>query len=636
MTNKTSDTAPPKTETREFQAEVAKLLDLVVHSLYSNREIFLRELISNASDACDKLRYAALTDSKLLEDGSSDFAIHIGIDKAAKTLRIADNGIGMSHDELIANLGTIAKSGTSEFLKNVTENKGKGNVNLIGQFGVGFYSAFMVADRVEVVSRKAGEKSGWMWASDGKGAFTISEAPDAARGAAITLHLKDDAEEFLDPHRLRQIVKTYSDHIALPVILDPVQDEKDAEKKSDAETLNSASALWMRPKSDVTPEQYKEFYHHVAHAFDEPWHTLHYRAEGAIEYTALLFIPTQKPFDLFHPDRKGSVKLYVNRVFISDQLEGLMPRYLRFVRGVVDSSDLPLNVSREMLQNNPMLKKIQNGIAKRILKDLKERAAKTEDYNVFWNAFGAVLKEGLYEDFERRDDLLELARFKTTAGDELVSLKDYVARMKPGQDAIYHIAGENADVLKNSPQVEGFLAKGIEVLLLTDAIDEFWIPTVGSYEGKSFKSVAEAGTDLSKIKGDTQAEDAKDQTPPEEVKTLVEKLKATLGDAVADVRVSDRLTGSPVCLVADAGGMSLHLARMLKQHGENPGAALRKVLEINPKHALIKRLNNVDAGALNDAAHLLLDQARIVEGESVPDPAAFAKRLSAFLERGLA
>jgi len=634
MTKQTADTAP-KAETRAFQAEVAKLLDLVVHSLYSNREIFLRELISNASDACDKLRYAALTDSKLLEEGGSEFAIHIGVDKAGRTLSIADNGIGMSHDELIANLGTIAKSGTSEFLKSVTESKGKGNVNLIGQFGVGFYSAFMVADKVEVVSRKAGETSGWMWASDGKGAFTISEAPDAARGAKITLHLKDDAQEFLDPHRLRQIVKTYSDHIALPVILDPVQDEKDADKKNEAETLNSASALWMRPKSDVTPEQYNEFYHHVAHAFDEPWHTLHYRAEGAIEYTGLLFIPTQKPFDLFHPERKGQVKLYVNRVFISDQLEGLMPRYLRFVRGVVDSSDLPLNVSREMLQNNPMLKKIQTGIAKRLLKDLKERAEKPDEYNVFWDAFGAVFKEGLYEEFERRQELLELSRFPSTHGEGLVSLKDYLGRMKEGQDAIYYITGENAAVLKNSPQVEGFLAKGIEVLLLTDAIDEFWVPTVGTYEGKSFKSVAEAGTDLSKIKGDDKAEEAEDQTPAEDIKTLVEKLKGTLGDAVADVRVSDRLTGSPVCLVADAGGMSLHLARMLKQHGENPGAALRKVLEINPKHALIKRLNNVDAVALNDAAHLLLDQARIVEGETVPDPAAFAKRLSAFLERGL-
>ena len=637
MTNKNETTAQAenqtKGETREFQAEVAKLLDLVVHSLYSNREIFLRELISNASDSCDKLRYAALTDSKLLDGASGgDFAIHLTVDKAAKTLTIADNGIGMNHDELIANLGTIAKSGTAEFLKSVADSKK--DVNLIGQFGVGFYSAFMVADKVDVVSRKAGDAQGWMWSSDGKGAFTVSAQADAPRGAHITLHLKKDAEEFLEPARLRQIVKTYSDHIALPVILNPLPAEKD-EEKSEAETLNSASALWMRAKSEVTAEQYKEFYHHAGHAFDEPWHTLHYRAEGAIEYTALLFIPTQKPFDLFHPERKGHVKLYVNRVFISDQLEGLMPRYLRFVRGVVDSSDLPLNVSRELLQNNPTLKKIQGGISKRLLKDLKDRAEKPEEYKAFWDSFGAVFKEGLYEDFERREELLDLARFKSTAGEDLISLKDYVGRMKEGQDAIYYITGENITTLKASPQLEGFLAKGIEVLLLTDPIDEFWVPTVGTYDKKPFKSVAEAGTDLSSVKGDDKT-DAKDEAPEDAIKALVEKLKGTLGDAVADVRVSHRLTGSPVCLVADTGGMSLHLARMLKQHGETPGMALRKVLEINPKHALIKRLNDVDSVTLNDVAHLLLDQARIVEGEAVPDPAAFAKRLSIVMEKGLA
>ena len=643
MTKKASSETTAKGETREFQAEVAKLLDLVVHSLYSNREIFLRELISNASDACDKLRYAALTDSKLLEDGTTDFAIHLAVDKDAKTLTISDNGIGMNHDELIANLGTIAKSGTAEFLKSVGD--AKKDTSLIGQFGVGFYSAFMVADKVEVVSRKAGDPQGWMWSSDGKGAFTVAEQADAQRGARVTLHLKKDAEEFLEPMRLRTIVKTYSDHIALSVILEPMDAEKDK-----PETLNSASALWMRAKSDVTPEQYKEFYHHAAHAFDEPWHTLHYRAEGAIEYTALLFIPTEKPFDLFHPERKGHVKLYVNRVFISDQLEGLMPRYLRFVRGVVDSSDLPLNVSREILQNNPLLRKIQGGIAKRLLKDLKDRAEKPEDYATFWEAFGAVFKEGLYEDFERREELLDLARFKSTAAEGrlsndsarlpraatqgLVSLKNYVARMKEGQEAIYYITGDNAAVLKNSPQVEGFLAKGIEVLLLTDPIDEFWVPTVGTFEKKSFRSVAEAGTDLSAIKGDDKKDDAKDE-PADDIKALVEKLKASLGEAVADVRVSTRLTGSPVCLVADSGSMSLHLARMLKQHGESADAATRKVLEINPRHTLIKRLSSVEGAALTDAAHLLLDQARIVEGEAVPDPGAFAKRMSMFLEKGL-
>ena len=627
----TDETKPVEAagETRAFQAEVAKLLDIVVHSLYSNREIFLRELISNASDACDKLRYAALTESKLLEDGSSDFAIHLTVDKAAKTLTISDNGIGMNRDELVANLGTIAKSGTADFLKSMSGDKKK-DVSLIGQFGVGFYSSFMVADKVEVITRKAGESHGWLWTSDGKGAFTISEHAGAARGAKIVLHMKTDAEEFLEAMRLRQIVKTYSDHIALPVILDPIADEKDAA----AETLNSASALWTRSKSDVTQEQYKEFYHHVGHAFDEPWHTLHYRAEGAIEYTALLFIPTQKPFDLFHPERKGNVKLYVNRVFISDGLEGLMPQYLRFVRGVIDSSDLPLNVSRELLQENPILRKIQNGVVKRLLKDLKDRSADVEQYTKFWNVFGAVLKEGLYEDFQNREDLMEVVRFKSTAGDGLVSLKDYAGRMKNGQDAIYYITGDNAANLKGSPQLEGFLAKGIEVLLLTDPIDEFWVPTIGQFEGKSFKSVGEAGADLSSIDGDA-AKKEETEAAAESVKGLVEKLKATLGTDVADVRASTRLTGSPACLVADAGGMSLHLARMLKQHGESPDLATRKVLEVNPNHALIKRLDKLDGAAFDDGARLLLDQVRIVEGEAVPDPIAFARRLSAVMEKGL-
>jgi molecular chaperone HtpG len=624
-----------------FQAEVAKLLDIVVHSLYSNREIFLRELISNASDACDKLRYAALTQPGLLEDGGGAFEIHLSLDDKSKTLTIRDNGIGMNRDELIANLGTIAKSGTAEFLKSLSGDKAK-DVSQIGQFGVGFYSAFMVADTVDVFSRKAGEHEGWRWSSDGQGTFSVAAADDVARGTKIVLHLKKDAKEFAEPQRLKQIVRTYSDHIALPVILDPAPDapkKKDGDKEEapQPETLNSASALWMRPKKDITPEQYKEFYHHAAHAFDEPWHTLHFQAEGAVEYTALLFIPTQKPFDLFHPDRKGHVKLYVNRVFISDQLEGLMPRFLRFVRGVVDSSDLPLNVSREMLQNNPVLKKIQSGIVQRLVKDLKKRADKPEEYKVFWDTFGAVFKEGLYEDFERRDDLLELARFTSTAGDALISFKDYVGRMKDGQDAIYYITGDNPAVLKASPQLEGFIAKGVEVLLLTDPIDEFWVPSVGVYDKKPLRSVAEAGADLSSIKsvdGEKKEEDT-GAAAEQATKDLIEKLKTTLGENVADVRASNRLTGSAVCLVADSGGMSLHLARLLKQHGEAPGMAIRKVLEINPKHELIKRLMAVSGDTFTDVAFLLLDQARIVEGEAVPDPAAFAKRMSAVMTKGL-
>ncbi len=628
-----SPTTAAPAETRAFQAEVAKLLDIVVHSLYSNREIFLRELISNASDACDKLRYAALTEPKLLEDGGADFSIHIALDKAAKTLGIRDNGIGMSRDELITNLGTIAKSGTAEFVKAVTQNQAakSKDVNLIGQFGVGFYSAFMVADKVEVISRKAGETHGWVWTSDGKGEFSVAEHPGAARGTKITLHLKQDAEEFLEAQRLRHVVKTYSDHIALPVILDAATGEKEGgETDAKDETLNSASALWMRSKNEITPDQYKEFYHSVAHAFDEPWHTLHYRAEGAIEYTALLFIPTQKPFDLFHPDRKNQVRLYVNRVFISDQLEGLLPRYLRFVRGVVDSSDLPLNISREMLQDNPMLRKIQGGLVKRLIKDLKDRANDAEAYSAFWKAFGPAFKEGLYEDFERRGELLDLARFTTTSG-EMVSLKDYAARMKESQDAVYYITGENLNAAKASPQLEGFAAKGIEVLLLTDPIDEFWVTSVPAYDKRPLKSVAESGTDLSKVKGG----DEKAEEPAADVSGVIEKLKKALGDAVADVRASARLTESPVCLVSDTGGMSLHLARMLKQHGEGADLGIRKILEVNPKHALIKRFEALDGEPLTDAELLLLDQARIVEGEAVPDPAAFARRLAKVMERGL-
>jgi len=622
-------TADKPAHDMQFQAEVAKLLDLVVHSLYSNTEIFLRELISNSSDACDKLRYAAIAEPKLLDDGGANFEIHLSVDKSANTLTIADNGIGMNREELISNLGTIAKSGTAEFLSALSGDKAK-DVSLIGQFGVGFYSSFMVADKVEVSARKAGDAQGWRWTSDGKGRFSVAEASDVARGAKIVLHIKKDAAEFLEPHRLRQIVKTYSDHIAVPVILDALGDAK-------PETLNSASALWTRPKSEISPEQYKEFYHHVGHAFDEPWHTLHFKAEGAIEYAALLFVPSTKPFDLFNPERKSAVKLYVNRVFISDQLDGLMPRYLRFVKGVVDSSDLPLNVSREMLQDNPLLRKIQGGLVKRLLKDLSARAEKAEDYDKFWGTFGAVMKEGLYEDFEHRDELLNLARFRSTAQEGWVSLKDYASRMKEGQDAIYTITGDDAALLKNSPQLEGFIAKGIEVLLLTDPIDEFWASTVGVYDKKPFKTVAAAGEDLAKIKGGADDDKKDDQGAASEqaVKDLIESLKKSLGGSVADVRTTDKLKGSPVCLVADTGGMSLHMARMLKQHGDAQSLTVRKVLEINAKHALIKRLMVLSGAAFDDAAHLLLDQARIVEGEPVADPVGFAKRLSAMMEKAL-
>lgn len=620
-------------EKLSFQAEVSKLLEIVVHSLYSNKEIFLRELVSNASDACDKLRYAGLTQPELL-DGGSDFKITISLDKAARTLTITDNGIGMNKADLVENLGTIARSGTAAFLAQLSGDAKK-DTNLIGQFGVGFYSAYMVADKVEVITRKAGESQGWRWVSDGKGEFVVSPQDDAERGAKLVLHLRDGEDEFLEPVRIQRIIKTYSDHIALPVVLKGESEDKD-------ETINSASALWTRSKSEITPEQYKEFYHHVAHAFDDPWATLHNKAEGAIEYTNLLYIPSQKPFDLFHPDRKQHVKLYVKRVFITDDCEELLPPYLRFVRGVVDSQDLPLNVSREMLQHNPILAKIRSGLVKRVLGELKKKATDSEggDYQTFWSAFGPVLKEGIYEDFERRNDILDLCRFRTTKSDEPISLAAYVERMQDGQDAIYTITGDDVDALKKSPQLEGFLAKGIEVLLLTDPIDEFWPNAIGSYQDKPLKSVSQGAADLSKIKG----EQAGDKPQPEaaagdEIASLIAAFKLALGEQVKDIRTSDRLTESAVCLVADEGDMSIHLERLMRQHQQNAQRPPR-ILEINPRHGLIRRLaadakQEGAADRLADAALLLLDQARIVEGESLPDPVAFARRLALILEKAV-
>ena len=621
-------------EKRSFEAEVSKLLDIVVHSLYSNTEIFLRELISNASDSCDKLRYAALTDQKLLDDGGSEFSIHIAVDKESRTLTISDNGIGMNKDDLVENLGTIAKSGTSEFMSSLTGDSSK-DVSLIGQFGVGFYSSFMVAEKVEVYARKAGENQGWLWVSDGRGSYTINETNDVGRGAKIILHLRKEGDEYLEAVRLKTVVTTYSDHVALPVILAAIPGEEGSEE----ETLNSASALWTRPKNEITEEQYIEFYHHVAHGYDEPWHTLHFRAEGAIEYTSLLYLPSNPPFDLFEPSRKSSVKLYVNRVFIADDLEGLLPPYLRFVKGVVDSPDLPLNVSREMLQDNPQLKKIQKGLVSKLLKELKERSKNAEEYNAFWSNFGSVLKEGLYEDFERRDEILELSRFRTSSGEEWRSLKDYVSSFKEGQDAIYYITGSDVAALKRSPQLEGYIAKGVEVILLTDPVDEFWVTSVGIYDKRPFRSASQSADDLDAIaknKSDTASDEKKDNEETQtDIDALIVSMQKSLGEIVKEVRVSNRLTESAVCLVGEQGGMSLHLERMLKQHGQGDGLTKPRILEINPTHALIQKLAGQSDEIIGETAHLLLDQARIVEGESLPDPIAFAQRLSKAMERGL-
>jgi molecular chaperone HtpG len=628
-----TDTAAPETpqtETRTFQAEVSRLLDIVAHSLYSEKEIFLRELVSNASDACDRLRYAALTEPSLTE-GDANYRVVLTPVKSSRTLTIADNGIGMNRDELIENLGTIARSGTAAFVGELTGDAKK-DLSLIGQFGVGFYSAFMVADKVEVLSRKAGDGEGWRWTSDGQGSFTIEPAANVPRGARITLHMREGDAEYLEPHRLRQIVKTYSDHIALPIVL------ADGNKE---ETINTASALWTRPRAEITPEQYKEFYHHVGHGFDDPWLTLHARAEGVLEYTLLLFVPSQKPFDLFDPERKSRLKLYVRRVFITDEGTELLPAYLRFVRGVVDSEDLPLNISREMLQSNPMVGRIRQQLTRRILTELGKKAEEApEEYATFWDNFGAVLKEGLYEDREQRDTLLSLARFRSTTRDGLVSLDEYFAAMRPAHEEIYTITGDNLDLLKKSPQLEGFRAHGVEVLLLTDPIDEFWATSIGTYKEKPFKSATRGGVDLDKIAAPEDKQDAAEKPePPPKLASLIAIFKLALGDAVKDVRSSERLTDSAVCLVADEGDIDMHLERLLKQHRQLD-AATKRILELNPRHRLIERLaaSVGETGAsepLSDFAWLLLDQARIVEGEQLPDPPAFARRLAMLLERGL-
>jgi molecular chaperone HtpG len=618
-----------KMEKLGFQAEVSRLLDIVAHSLYSDRAVFLRELISNASDACDKLRYLSLTEPGLIGD-DSEFAVTVAIDKAKKTLTVSDNGIGMNREDLISHLGTIARSGSSQFVQALEEGKDKegkkAEVSLIGQFGVGFYAAFMVADEVTVVSRRAGESQAWKWVSDGRGEFSVGESDRPGRGTDVTLHIKKGAEEFLESVRVNAIITKYSDHIALPIkLIEGAKEEK----------VNQAAALWTRSKSEITEEQYRDFYRHVAHAFDEPWGTLHFKAEGKIEYTGLVFIPNVKPFDLFHPDRKQSLKLYVKRVFITDHCQELLPLWLRFVKGLVDSEDLPLNISREMLQQNPVLTKIHQGVVKRVLDYLKKRAENESDsYATFWNNFGAVLKEGIYEDPEHKDSLLKLARFRSTNGDALVSLADYIGRMKEGQTVIYYLTGDSLEAASRSPQLEGYRAKGIEVLLLTDGVDEFWVPAVGDYEGKSFKSVTRGGADLDAIKGDAKAEEKKPEPAAAGIDNLIALMKLTLKDNIKDVRLSQRLTDSAVCLVADEGDMDMRLARLLQQH-KRIDALMPRVLEINGSHpviaALAKAVSSGKGEQVADASWLLLDQARIQEGETLNDPTAFAKRLGEVL-----
>ena len=629
-------------ESHAFQAEVGKLLDLMINSLYRDKEIFLRELVSNAADACDKLRYSAIARPELMGDDTS-LSVTIKPEKRKRLLVVADNGIGMSRDELIENLGTIARSGTEAFVKRMAEEGGTGGreneaAGLIGQFGVGFYSAFMVAERVEVATRKAGEEEGWRWRSDGAGSFSVAPEPEAARGTRIALHLRKDAGEFLEPARLRTVVKAYSDHVGLPIWLE----NQDGQK----EMINEGSALWSRPRNEIDEAQYREFYHHIAHMPGDPWHTIHLRAEGRIEYTALLFVPDSRPFDLFDPARRHRVRLYVKRVFITDECEGLMPSWLRFMRGVVDTSDLALNVSRETLQHDPILAKIRAGLIKRVFSELGKRAKKSpEEYGAFWENFGAVLKEGLYEDAEQKDRLLPLVRFQSVGGgDRWLSLDEYVAAMPEGQEAIYYVSGEDARALRRSPQIEGFRARGIDVLLMADPVDQFWLPAVGAYAEKPLRSVTQGAADLDRFAAAGTGKDGeaseKDKAAPGEMDKLIALVKLTLGDAVKDVRASERLTDSPVCLVADEGDLDMHLERLLRQHKQEVPTQ-KRVLEINPSHDLTRALADMvgrkgATDALEDAAHLLMDQALILEGEPVPDPPAFTKRLSALVSRSLA
>jgi molecular chaperone HtpG len=626
-----ADEQTTKAKPKEFQAEVAKLLHLMVHSVYSEREVFLRELISNASDACDKLRYEALKNDKLMAEGG-ELRIDISLDKKAKVLTVADTGIGMDAKELSDNLGTIARSGTQAFMeqmegaKSKKSKSGDGNdVHLIGQFGVGFYSAFMIAERVDVVSRKAGSKKANIWSSDGSGTYTVApyEGDDApVRGTSIRLTLRKDAKEFLEDVRLEHIVRTYSDHVSHPIYLEGRQ-------------INSGSAIWARPKSEVSDEQHKEFFGHVSGMYADPALTIHYKAEGRHEYSVLLYVPGEKPFDLFDPERKGKQKLYVRRVYITDEAE-MLPSYLRFVRGVIDSEDMPLNISREMLQDNPTVHAIRAAVTKRVLSELKKCADKQpEAYENIWTAFGPVIKEGLYEDMERRDALYEICRFRSTQseGKQNVTLADYVGRLKENQTAIYYLTGEDAAKAETSPQLEGYKARGVEVLLLTDPIDAFWVRTSLGFEGKPFKSVTQGGADLEQI---PLAEGEKDKPKADDAKTagLLTALKGALGDKVQDVVKSARLTSSAVCIVAGEHGFDRTLEKYLaRQQGH--GMISAPVLEVNPSHPLIMTLAERQAKGedVSDAAQLLLDQAVILEGEAPDDVAGFAERLSTLMAK---
>lgn len=623
-------------ETLGFQTEVKQLLNLMIHSLYSNKEIFLRELVSNASDAADKLRYLALQNGDLYE-GDAELRVRLSVNKDAKTITISDNGIGMTRDEVISSLGTIAKSGTADFFKNLTGDQAKDS-QLIGQFGVGFYSAFIVADKVTVRTRKAGESEAVEWESQGEGDFTIAEIEKAERGTEITLHLREEESEFLETHRLRGIVTKYSDHISIPVELykDPVPESEgpDGEKieaqPGEWEAINKATALWTRDKSEISDEEYKEFYKHVGHDWEEPLTWAHNKVEGKTEYTSLLYIPKKAPFDLYNRERQAGLKLYVQRVFIMDDAEQFMPSYLRFVKGLLDSNDLPLNVSREILQDNKITQAIRKGCTSRVLKMLERMGKnKPEDYQAFWNEFGNVIKEGPAEDFANKDAIAKLLRFSSTHTDEKtqnVSLEQYIERMKEGQDKIYYVVADSFEAAKSSPHLEIFRKKGIEVLLLSDRVDEWMMSHLTEFNEKPLQSITRGDLDL----GDMDDEETKKahEESEKEVEGLVERVKTALGDKVKEVRFTHRLTDSPACVVADDHDMSSQMQKLMEQVGQAVPES-KPVFELNPEHQLVKHLNNEqDEDKFGQWAEVLLDQAMLAERGSLKDPAGFVSRLN--------
>ncbi|MDC0110713.1 molecular chaperone HtpG [Alphaproteobacteria bacterium] len=620
----------------KFEADTGKILDIVINSLYSEREIFLRELVSNASDALDKRKYLGLTNKKI-DNSSATAEIKLEVNSKEKTLTISDNGIGMNEEDLKSSLGTIARSGTKAFLEQMAETskEKKPDMSLIGQFGVGFYASFMVADSVEVISKKAGEEDAWKWTSDGKTGFDLEKTIKEDTGTSIKLNLKKDAKEFLEETRLQFIIRKYSDHISFPVKLIEI-DKKDAEEK----ILNEASALWTRPAKEIKEEQYQEFFSHIGAGFGKPLLTMHNKTEGTISYTNLICIPSTRPFDLFNPDRKSSLKLYINRVFITDKCDALVPSYLRFVKGLVDTQDIDLNVSREMLQNNPAVTKISKSLVGKVLRELKKVSEKNIDgYKEFWKEYGAVLKEGLYEDIERKETLLDLCRFSSNESEDVVSLTEYLEKMPESQKDIYYISSETRAQALASPHLEGFKSKNIPVLIMTDAIDQFWLPMIGSFKDKKFISITQGQINLDDLDEKNKDKDIENKEQKEkqdkEFVDLIAQMKVVLGEQVKDIRLSSKLTDSPVCLVADDGDMDIAMEQLMAQRDTNYKGAPR-ILEINGDHSLIKNMKSLlskkeNNDLVSDAGTLLFEQARLMEGKMPSDPAQFSKIMNQFL-----